>query len=67
VRPVKIDLSACDRSPACPARRACPKGAIQPLPGGAYPGAKGYVVDENRCSGCAVCVRSCPGRAICLN
>lgn len=61
---VTIDLEHCDRSPGCPAMRSCPKGAIEPAPGGAYPGSNGYVVDEDACAGCAVCVRFCPGGAV---
>lgn len=64
MRSVTIDIESCDRSPACPARRVCPRGAIVPVPGGRYPGENGYVVDETRCTGCAICVRSCPGRAV---
>ncbi|MHB8761513.1 MAG: 4Fe-4S binding protein [Coriobacteriia bacterium] len=58
-----IDEAACDRSPACPARRACPRGAIVPIAGGRYPGSNGYRVDESRCTGCGICVLSCPGGA----
>jgi Fe-S-cluster-containing hydrogenase component 2 len=64
VRTVSIDVAQCDRSPGCPARRACPRGAIVPVSGGAYPGANGFVVDDTRCTGCAVCVLNCPGRAV---
>lgn len=64
MRSVRIDIPTCDRSPGCPARRACPRGAIQPAPGGAYPGANGYIIDEARCTGCAVCARFCPGGAV---
>jgi len=59
-----VDTAACDRSPGCPARRACPKGAITALPGGAYPGANGYTVNEALCAGCGICVRVCPGHAV---
>lgn len=61
---VRIDATACDRSPACPARRVCPKGAIVPVSGGPYPGSQGYSIDTDKCSGCAVCVRACPGGAV---
>lgn len=61
---VSIDISACDRSPACPARRVCPKGAIVPIPGGVIPGSKGYTVKEELCVGCGICARVCPGGAV---
>ncbi|HET6351414.1 MAG TPA: 4Fe-4S ferredoxin [Coriobacteriia bacterium] len=60
---VTIDTARCDRSPGCPSRRICPTGAIVPIDGGAYPGANGYTVIEEKCSGCAVCVRVCAGGA----
>ncbi|GAB4281502.1 MAG: hypothetical protein Kow0056_16940 [Coriobacteriia bacterium] len=61
-----IDTDLCDRSPGCPARRVCPRGAIVPVPGGAYPGAEGYMVQQDRCTGCGVCVRVCPTGAVTL-
>jgi len=64
---VRIENSACDRSPGCPARQVCPKGAIVPVSGGGYPGANGYTVIEERCSGCGVCARVCAGGAVCLS
>lgn len=59
-----LDAATCDRSPACPARRACPRGAIVPIPGGRYPGANGYTIDQERCTGCGICIRSCPTGAV---
>jgi Fe-S-cluster-containing hydrogenase component 2 len=64
VQHITIDADMCDRSPACPARRVCPRGAIKPLPGGRYPGSSGYVVDSDRCTACGVCIRACPGGAV---
>ena len=61
---VEIDNAKCDRSRGCPSRRACPQGAIVPLEGGAYPGANGYRVIEDKCTGCGACVRVCAGSAI---
>jgi Fe-S-cluster-containing hydrogenase component 2 len=61
---VEIDIRSCDRSPACPARRVCPEGAIAPEAGGSYPGANGYVVDEDKCAGCGVCAGVCPRGAV---
>lgn len=63
----RIEGTVCDRSPHCPVKRVCPAGAVAPLPGGAYPGANGYTIDETRCAGCGVCVRSCPGGAVVID
>jgi len=64
---VSIDNAVCDRSPGCPARRACPHGAIVPVVGGARPGALGYTVIEEKCTGCGACARVCVGGAVRLN
>jgi Fe-S-cluster-containing hydrogenase component 2 len=64
VQTVSIDSATCDRSPACPARRVCPKGAIVPVSGGVYPGSNGYTVIEDLCVGCGICARVCPGGAV---
>lgn len=61
---VQIDVGSCDRSPRCPARRACPRGAIEAIEGGTYPRAKGYRVIEDKCSGCGACMRVCAGGAV---
>ena len=63
---VSIDVSQCDRSPACPARQVCPHGAIVPEQGGAYPGQAGYTVIEELCAGCGICMRFCAGGAVTL-
>lgn len=57
-----IDPAACDRSPGCPVRRVCPRGAAQRLTGG--PSAGSYAVDVDLCTGCGVCVDVCPARAV---
>ncbi len=64
MRTISIDTNACDRSPGCPARRVCPRGAITPVPGGAYPGANGYTVNDDLCTGCGICARVCPVGAV---
>ncbi|MBI5231739.1 MAG: 4Fe-4S binding protein [Coriobacteriales bacterium] len=61
---INIDTQRCDRSPACPAVRVCPRGAIRPVAGGGYPGANGYEVVQELCSGCGICARACPGGAV---
>lgn len=64
MRTVRIETSLCDRSPGCPSRRVCPNGAIIPVAGGSYAGANGYTVMEDKCTGCGVCMRVCPGGAV---
>jgi Fe-S-cluster-containing hydrogenase component 2 len=59
-----IENNSCDRSPGCPARRVCPRGAIVPIGGGRYPGDNGYTVIEDKCTGCGVCARVCAGGAV---
>ena len=61
---IAIDAAACDRSPGCPVKRICPRGAVEPVEGGAYPGANGYTVNQDLCTGCALCVRYCPMGAV---
>jgi len=61
---VRIDNHSCDRSPGCPARSVCPRGAIVPVDGGLYPGANGYTVLQEKCTGCGVCARVCAGGAV---
>jgi len=61
---ISIDNHRCDRSPGCPSARVCPRGAIQPVPGGVYPGANGYTVKEELCTGCGICARVCAGGAV---
>jgi Fe-S-cluster-containing hydrogenase component 2 len=57
--PVRFNQELCDLSPYWPAVRACPKGALffdkktfRPT----------FKADE--CSGCGVCISSCPGGAV---
>jgi Fe-S-cluster-containing hydrogenase component 2 len=57
-----IDAAACDRSPACPARRVCPRGAVQRLADGPFVGS--YGVNADLCTACGVCVSACPARAV---
>lgn len=64
MRTYMVDPHVCDRSPACPARRVCPNGAIVPRIGGPHPGYDGYEVDASRCSGCGICARVCPTGAV---
>lgn len=55
---VTIDQLRCDRQPGCPARRACPQGAI------VRSETRGWVVVTERCTGCGACIRVCPMQAI---
>ena len=54
---VTIQEARCDNSPFCPARRACPKGAI-------VPNGNAYMVVDSKCTGCGACMRMCPMGAI---
>lgn len=63
---VTIDAAKCDRSPACPARRVCPKGAIVPIDPAARPGSSAYTVIEDICAGCGICAARCPGGAVAI-
>lgn len=59
-----IELDSCDRSPGCPAARSCPQGALKPVPGAARIGANGYFIDEDLCTSCGICYRTCRGGAV---
>ncbi|HEX9908034.1 MAG TPA: 4Fe-4S binding protein [Thermoplasmata archaeon] len=56
---VRFVQKQCDQNPWCPAAKSCPTGAM-------YVDKKTYkpTFDESKCSGCAVCVSSCPRGAI---
>lgn len=54
-----IDPLACDRSPACPARRLCPASAFSRADQNGP-----WSVDWTVCTGCGACVRVCPVGAI---
>ena len=62
-----IENATCDRASGCPVVRVCPSNAVGPAPGGAYPGANGWLVDEETCTGCGVCVRVCPTRSLSMH
>ncbi len=58
-----VNPQKCDRSPFCPARRACPSKAIsQPKLGLLARGPA--VVDQEKCTACGTCVAMCPHHAI---
>jgi len=52
-----IDPARCDRSPGCPASKACPAGAIEREDNEAY-----FV--NSYCQGCRKCLHACPKKAI---
>jgi len=56
-----IDPARCDRSPACPARRVCPQGAVSRSGWGPWE------IDPQLCTGCGACIRVCPTGAISIN
>ncbi len=62
-----VNPGLCDKRPACPSRYFCPqkaiyqknnKGSINPFLGGLS------IVDPAKCTGCGICVRYCPHKAI---
>lgn len=53
-----IDPKKCDKSPECPASKACPASAIE-----REENEDPYFVNSY-CQGCGLCVNHCPGRAI---
>ena len=58
----KIAIIECPQEIPCdPCREVCPVGAIEMENINSVP-----VVDEEKCTGCGICVRSCPGLAIYL-
>lgn len=56
---VRFDKSRCDMNPFCPVTRACPKGAM-------YVDRRTFrpTFDKDKCTGCAICVSSCPHGAM---
>jgi Pyruvate/2-oxoacid:ferredoxin oxidoreductase delta subunit len=61
-----ISAEKCDRSPGCPAMRFCPQKAIYQTeaPGRGWFGKKLSTVDTEKCTGCGICLRYCPRKAI---
>jgi heterodisulfide reductase subunit A-like polyferredoxin len=56
---VRFDQELCDLNPYCPAVRACPKGAL-------FIDKKTFrpAFDAAECTGCGVCISSCPRGAV---
>ncbi|SHE77339.1 4Fe-4S binding domain-containing protein [Caldanaerobius fijiensis DSM 17918] len=59
-----VDQEICDRSPFCPAARSCKFDAFKVERHGFF-NVK-ISVDSDKCTGCGVCTRYCPHRAITL-
>lgn len=56
---VNFDKTLCDLNPYCPAARACPKGALHVDRRTFRP-----TFDPEKCTGCGVCLASCPRGAV---
>jgi len=56
---IEFDKNLCDQNPYCPVTRICPTGAM-------YVDRTTYMptFDPEKCSGCGVCVSSCPRNAV---
>ncbi len=56
---VKFDENLCDMNPYCPVARVCPKKAM-------YIDRRTYrpAFDESKCTGCEICITSCPHGAV---
>jgi Fe-S-cluster-containing hydrogenase component 2 len=57
-----INASRCDQSPFCPVKRVCPVGAVTQEAG--FMRASTPVINEDKCTGCGLCVRYCPMGAV---
>ena len=57
-----IDPELCDDAPTCIVKRVCPQKAVSQK--GAFGGVA--VVDIDKCTGCGLCVRYCPHRAVAM-
>lgn len=56
---VKFDSAQCDLNPYCPVTRICPKKAM-------FVDRKTFrpTFDASKCTGCEICLSSCPRGAI---
>jgi len=64
-----IDPAKCDQSPMCPVKRVCPAKAVtQEKKGGVLGFLSGGLatVDNNKCTGCGICLQYCPRKAVSL-
>lgn len=59
-----INPERCDRKPFCPAMRFCPQKAISQKRDGGFLGGGLSIVDNSKCTGCGLCMKYCPRKAI---
>lgn len=62
-----INQALCDKSPACPVKRMCPKQAVIREKTGGIGGFFGFgplAIDTDKCTGCGVCMQYCPRGAV---
>lgn len=65
-----INAEKCDNSPFCPVMRVCPQGAVVKKGAGAiasFFGGGKVEIESEKCTGCGVCVRSCPRGAVIMS
>ena len=56
---IGFDEKLCDMNPCCPATKVCPSGAMSVDRSTFRPS-----FDPERCTGCGVCLPSCPRGAV---
>jgi Fe-S-cluster-containing hydrogenase component 2 len=56
---VKFNKAVCDENPISPVTRMCPAGAVS-IDRSIYR----PTIDESKCTGCEICVSSCPRGAM---
>lgn len=65
-----IDEKRCDKSPHCPVKKVCPRDAIVSHKSkegfSLFASIEKYEIDPEKCTGCGVCLKFCPMKAVSL-